>query len=140
MKVIRILVSIVSSRYLLAITAFTVWITFFDESNLFVQRQRTKELNDLNKKIEYYKGQVDQTKQELNDLQNDPVILEKYAREKYFMKRDNEEVFIIDSSALGVNPWPFLPAFLINPLRRPLLASNKLAVIMQYVYYTIVYL
>ena len=104
MKVIRILVSIVSSRYLLAITAFTVWITFFDESNLFVQRQRTKELNDLNKKIEYYKGQVDQTKQELNDLQNDPVILEKYAREKYFMKKDNEDVFVIDSSSLTQHP------------------------------------
>lgn len=89
---------------MLAITAFTVWITFFDESNLFVQRQRTKELNDLNKKIEYYKGQVDQTKQELNDLQNDPVILEKYAREKYFMKKDNEDVFVIDSSSLTQHP------------------------------------
>ena len=89
---------------MLAITAFTVWITFFDESNLFVQRQRTKELNDLNKKIEYYKGQVDQTKQELNDLQNDPVILEKYAREKYFMKMDNEDVFVIDSSSLTQHP------------------------------------
>ncbi|CAN5764210.1 septum formation initiator family protein [soil metagenome] len=104
MKVIRILVYIVSSRYLLAITAFAIWITFFDESNLFVQRQRTKELNDLNKKIEYYKGQVDQTKQELNDLQNDPVILEKYAREKYFMKKDNEDIFVIDSSSLAENP------------------------------------
>ncbi len=104
MKVIRILVFIVSSRYLLAITAFAIWITFFDESNLFVQRQRTKELNDLNKKIEYYRGQVDQTKQELNDLQNDPVILEKYAREKYFMKKDNEDVFVIDSASLTENP------------------------------------
>ena len=89
---------------MLAITAFAVWITFFDESNLFVQRQRTKELNDLNKKIEYYKSQVDQTRQELKSLQNDPAILEKYAREKYFMKRDNEEVFIVDSSALTANP------------------------------------
>ena len=104
MKILHILLSVFSSRYVLAITAFAVWITFFDESNLFVQRQRTKELNDLNKKIEYYKSQVDQTRQELKSLQNDPAILEKYAREKYFMKRDNEEVFIVDSSALTANP------------------------------------
>jgi cell division protein DivIC len=104
MKFIRILFLIVSNRYLLAITAFAVWVTFFDESNLFVQRQRTKELNDLNKKIEYYKGQVADTKKELNDLQNDPVMLEKYAREKYFMKRDNEDVYIIDTPAISKIP------------------------------------
>ena len=88
---------LLSNRYWLAIAAFAVWIIFFDESNLFVQRQRTRELNELNKKIVYYKGQVAQTRQELKDLQNDPAILEKYAREKYFMKRDNEEVFVVDS-------------------------------------------
>ncbi len=104
MKFIRILFLIVSNRYLLAISAFAVWVAFFDESNLFVQRQRTRELNELNKKIEYYKSQVADTKQELNDLQNDPVMLEKYAREKYFMKRDNEDVYIIDSPAISNTP------------------------------------
>lgn len=89
--------AIVSNRYLLAITAFAIWVIFFDENNVFVQRQRTTELNELNKKIEYYKGLVAETKQELKDLENDPAILEKYAREKYFMKRDNEDVFVIDT-------------------------------------------
>ena len=97
MKLLRSVIMLLSNRYWLAIAAFAVWIIFFDESNLFVQRQRTRELNELNKKIEYYKGQVAQTRQELKDLQNDPAILEKYAREKYFMKRDNEEVFVVDS-------------------------------------------
>ena len=104
MKIVNILMSVFTSRYLLAITAFAVWIIFFDESNLFVQRQRTRELNDLNRKIEYYRTQVDQTKQELKSLQNDPAILEKYAREKYFMKRDNEEIFIIDSTSITPAP------------------------------------
>ena len=97
MKLFRSVIKLLSNRYWLAIAAFAVWIIFFDESNLFVQRQRTRELNELNKKIEYSKGQVAQTRQELKDLQNDPAILEKYAREKYFMKRDNEEVFVVDS-------------------------------------------
>ncbi len=89
-----------SNRYLLSIAAFVVWIIFFDENNMFIQRQRTQELNELNSKVEYYRQQVAETRQELKDLQNDPVVLEKYAREKYFMKRDNEEVFIFDSSSL----------------------------------------
>ena len=104
MKMINILLSVFASRYLLALTAFVVWIIFFDENNLFVQRQRTRELNELKTKIEYYRTQVDLTKKELKDLQNDPAALEKYAREKYFMKRDNEEVFIIDSLGLPATP------------------------------------
>ena len=97
MKLLRSVIMVLSNRYWLAIAAFAVWIIFFDESNLFVQRQRTRELNELNKKIELYKGQFAQTSHEIKDLQNDPAILEKYAREKYFMKRDNEEVFVVDS-------------------------------------------
>jgi cell division protein FtsB len=99
MKIFRFFFAIVSNRYTLALAAFIIWVVFFDENNMFVQRQRTQELVQLNKKIDYYKTQVAQARQELKDLDNDPTALEKYAREKYFMKRDNEEVFIFDSSS-----------------------------------------
>jgi cell division protein DivIC len=98
MKSLRVVMAFLSNRYWLAVTAFAVWVIFFDESNLFVQRQRTRELNELNKKIGYYDGLVRETSLELKDLQNDPAMLEKYAREKYYMKRDNEEVFVVDSA------------------------------------------
>jgi cell division protein DivIC len=98
-KIVRIIFAIFSNRYLLATTAFVVWVVFFDDSNFFIQHQRKSELDELNKKIEYYKTQVTETKQELSNLQNDPVMLEKYAREKYFMKRANEEVFVFDSTS-----------------------------------------
>ena len=49
MKLFRSVIKLLSNRYWLAIAAFAVWIIFFDESNLFVQRQRTRELNELNK-------------------------------------------------------------------------------------------
>ena len=100
MKIVRFFFTIISNRYTLALAAFIIWVVFFDESNMFVQRQRTQELVQLNKKIDYYKTQVTQARQELKDLDNDPAALEKYAREKYFMKRDNEEVFIFDSSSV----------------------------------------
>jgi cell division protein FtsB len=101
MKPGRVLITILTNRYLLAITAFAVWITFFDENNLFVQHRRTRELSDLKSKIDYYHNQVNLTKKELDDLKNDPAALEKYAREKYFMKRDNEEVYIIDTDSIS---------------------------------------
>jgi cell division protein FtsB len=104
MKVFQNIISLFANRYLLAVTAFTIWIIFFDENNMFVQRQRTRDLADLKTKILYYSNLVDLTKKELKDLQNDPATLEKYAREKYFMKRDNEEVFVVDSAIVNSTP------------------------------------
>ncbi len=103
MKILRSIFSIFSNRYTFSISAFVVWMLFFDESNFFTQRERRSELQELNRKIDYYQTQVDQTRQELKNLQNDPAMLEKYAREKYFMKRDNEEVFIIDNTSSSEN-------------------------------------
>ena len=71
---------------------------------MFVQRQRTRDLAELKTKISYYSTLFDLTKKELKDLQNDPATLEKYAREKYFMKRDNEEVFVVDSAIANTIP------------------------------------
>lgn len=90
-----ILRKIVLNRYLLAMAAFGVWMAFFDKNDFFVQRQRAAELDELNEKIEYYKEQIQHTKKELQALDNDPAMLEKYAREKYYMKRPNEDVFVV---------------------------------------------
>lgn len=104
MYLLKIIFSIFSNRYLLALVAFSIWILFFDENNYLVQRERKAELEALEQKIEYYQGQVKATKTELKELQLDPAKLERYAREKYFMKRDNEDVFVIDSGLISQNP------------------------------------
>jgi cell division protein DivIC len=87
-----------TNKYLLALAGFTALILFFDRNDIFSQIKRKQELNELNAKIEYYKQQNKLTNAELENLQNNPATLEKYAREKYFMKRDNEEIFITDST------------------------------------------
>jgi cell division protein DivIC len=86
---------ILTNRYLLASAAFGVWMLFFDKNDYFTQRQRAQELQELNDKISYYQQQIDATRHELQALQNDPFTLEKYAREKYYMKRANEEIFVV---------------------------------------------
>jgi cell division protein FtsB len=84
-------------HYLLTIGGFVVWMLFFDEKDYFTQQKRKKELEKLETKIEFYRGQIADTKKQVNALDNDPAMLEKFAREKYFMKRDNEDIYIMET-------------------------------------------
>lgn len=70
---------------------------FFDKNNIFLRVERTRELNDLNKRISYYQAEIGDAKEQLGKLKNDPATLEQYAREQYFMKRSNEQIFVFDS-------------------------------------------
>ncbi len=90
--------SILSNKYLLAGLFFIVWMLFFDQRDYFQQKERMAELQKLEAKKKYYQEQIEKAKAELTDLQNDPAALEKFARERYLMKRDGEDVYIIEDS------------------------------------------
>ena len=92
----RKIFSIVSNKYLVALVLFAVIILFTDHNNLFEQHDRKQELKELQAKKEYYQQEISKTKKELADLSNNPAALEKYAREKFYMKRDNEDVFLVE--------------------------------------------
>jgi cell division protein FtsB len=77
---------------------FVVWISFFDRNDLITQYDRKKELEKLETSKDYYEKEIATTKKELTDLNNNPAILEKLAREKFFLKRPNEEVFIVEDT------------------------------------------
>ena len=85
---------------MLAGTAFAIWMLFFDRNNIPLQMQRVQELNKLEKSEELLSRQIMETRKELELLKNNPATLEKYAREKYLMKKENEDLYIvkIDSS------------------------------------------
>ncbi len=68
---------------------------FLDKNDLFTQLARTRELNNLRQSKQYYSTRIEAERKELEGLKHDPAVLEKYAREKYLMKRDNEDLFII---------------------------------------------
>ncbi len=99
MKFISNIPSFVYNKYLLAGVAFAVWMVFFDRNDLFTQRERRMELRALEKSKQYYTDQIISERKVLEDLQNNPAAIEKYARERYGMKRDNEDVFLIVSPA-----------------------------------------
>jgi cell division protein FtsB len=84
------------NKYLLTGVGFAVWILFFDNRDFVTSHFREKgELQKLEQSKKYYEQQIAVTKQELEQLKSNPAVLEKYAREKYLMKRDNEDLFVI---------------------------------------------
>jgi cell division protein DivIC len=95
MKLLRHIPAFLKNKYFIATSAFLAWIVFFDRNDFLTQLQRRHELSGLQTVKEDFTKRIDAERKELNQLQTNPVVLEKYAREKYYMKRDNEDLFII---------------------------------------------
>jgi cell division protein FtsB len=95
MRLLTHLPSWLKNKYFISLTAFAAILLFLDKNDIFTQRERRKELRELQQSKKYYSTQIATESKELEALKSNPAILEKYAREKYLMKRDNEDLFII---------------------------------------------
>ena len=83
------------NKYVFTFIVFIVWLFFFDQNNWIAQMQYQFELNKLDNEREFYEEEIKIVTQDLKELQTNPKSLEKFAREKYLMKKDNEEVFVL---------------------------------------------
>lgn len=83
------------NRYVLIFLAFAVWIIFFDQNNLFHHIKLRSEVKKAEKKKQFYLDELRKDSIFLDQLENDPAVKEKFAREHYLMKRDDEVVFSI---------------------------------------------
>jgi cell division protein FtsB len=92
------IIPIITNKYLLAIVFFAVWMCFFDQRDVFNTLEQKQKLKSLEAKKHYYETEIDKAKQDLDNLQNSPAALEKFAREKYLMKKDGEDIFIIEDT------------------------------------------
>jgi cell division protein DivIC len=91
---------LLKNKYILTAAAFAVWMLFFDNRDIITTHFKHRaELNRLEESKAYYQQEIDKTHKELDQLRSDPNILEKYAREKYRMKKDNEDLFVISKPA-----------------------------------------
>lgn len=77
---------------------FLVWMLFIDQRDFFQQRERKAELDRLELKKRYYQSEIDKARKTLTDLQTNPAALEKFARERYLMKKDGEDIFTMEDS------------------------------------------
>ncbi len=76
---------------------------FFDPRDIYSQLEHTRELNELKASKSYYQKELTKETTELELLKTNPATLEKYAREKYLMKRENEDLFILSEKPDVVN-------------------------------------
>jgi cell division protein DivIC len=90
---------IVSNKYFLILLVFAVWMLFFDENSVVNQGELNKEIEGIEKSIDYYEGEIAKDKQLISNLKN-PDSLEKFAREEYKMKKQNEDIFLIEFDSL----------------------------------------
>lgn len=95
MKLLTHIPGFLKSKYLLSFAAFCVVVLFLDKNDFFTQFERRKELRELQQSKQYYTKQIATESKELEALKTNPAAVEKLAREKYLMKRDNEELFVI---------------------------------------------
>jgi cell division protein FtsB len=83
------------NRYVLTLAGFLVWILFFDQNNLIRQYEERAVLYELRKEKKYYLEEITSTRGQLNELLTDNPSLEKFAREKHLMKKDNEDIWLV---------------------------------------------
>jgi len=86
---------IMSNKYLLIFFIFIVWMLFFDGSSYLLHRELNQEYDKLEGNRAYFKKEIAKDNAQILQLK-DSAGLERFAREEYLMKKDNEEIYIIE--------------------------------------------
>jgi cell division protein DivIC len=86
---------VASNMYVMVLTVFVIWMLFFDTNSLLIHWELKKEINNLEKTREYLKEEIAKDKVIIEKL-SDKEELKKFAREQYYLKRQNEEIYLIE--------------------------------------------
>ena len=83
------------NKYILTILTLLVWLTFFDRNNFIAQVKLGRTLNEHRQQREFYRNEIKKDSTAMKELMSDSLSLEKFGREKYLMKKDNEDIYLI---------------------------------------------
>jgi cell division protein DivIC len=89
------LLQFISNKYVWVLLFFIIWMLFLDNYSYFDHRFLNKQIDELETNKEYYQEEIKKDEQSIKLLKN-PNQIEKYAREKYYMKKDSEDIYIIE--------------------------------------------
>ncbi|HEU4789872.1 MAG TPA: septum formation initiator family protein [Flavobacterium sp.] len=84
-----------SNKYVWVSLSFLTWMIFLDNYSYFEHRFLDKQIDELEDNATYYQGEIKKDEENIKQLKN-PLQIEKYAREKYYMKKDSEDIYIIE--------------------------------------------
>ncbi len=81
--------------FVLVLIIFSIWMLFFDSNSWFIHNELNKDIDKLEDEKDYYEGEIEVDQKEIQELSTDEGI-EKYGREHYKMKKEDEEIYIIE--------------------------------------------
>lgn len=81
--------------FVIVIIVFTIWMLFFDSNSLLIHNELNNEIEALEDEKKYYSKEISKDNKAIKKLKKEEG-LEKFAREEYYMKRENEEIYIIE--------------------------------------------
>lgn len=90
--------NVLTNKFLLTAVAFVAWMAYFDQNDFMLMQQRKKELQATKDNITYLNTEIARMEKENADMRTNPAKLEQFARENFRMKRDNEDLYVIDRS------------------------------------------
>lgn len=91
---------ILSNRYVIILLIFAFWMLFLDSNSYLIHNELDQEINQLQTNREFFKKEINKDQTVINKL-NDSFELESYARQNYYMKRPNEDIFIIEYDTIN---------------------------------------
>jgi len=86
---------ILTNIFVIILMPFIIWMLFFDENSYLIHRRFNAEIDDLESTISFYEDKISKDKQTIKKLQ-DSIELERFAREQFLMKKENEDIYIIE--------------------------------------------
>jgi cell division protein FtsB len=90
------LMRVIRNKYFLATIIFVVWITFFDSASLISWSRVVMNIGEQEKQKRYYKEAVKSAEEKIDELTSNKDSLEKFAREQYIFKEEDEDIFIVE--------------------------------------------
>lgn len=84
------------NKYVLILVLFLIWMFFFDANNYFFHKELSDDIDALEDNKEFYKEEIQKDRSFIEKMK-DSTEMERFAREKYFLKKDNEDIYIIEN-------------------------------------------
>lgn len=94
-KLLRFVPGILRNRYGAGLLVLLLWICLFADYDLYTMIKLRHQLGQMQEQRDRYAEEIATTREQLHELNSDQALLEKFAREKYLMKRDNEDIFVL---------------------------------------------
>lgn len=87
---------VLSNKYVIILLFFIAWMAFFDTNSYFIHKELNDDIKALEQTKEFYREEIDQDKGFIEKMKDSNEV-EKYARENYYLKRENEDIYIIEN-------------------------------------------